>query len=101
MPLKVKNKNVAELIEKFIEDGLGIDDIMLRFRNSVIVHAMTLTEGNVTHAARVLKTGRENMYRWIKEYEVREKSLFAIHNRTKIPHRTDLSTLRIIHSWFT
>jgi hypothetical protein len=45
MQLKVRNKNVAELIDKFVGDGVGIDSMMLRFRNSVIVRALTLTEG--------------------------------------------------------
>ena len=41
MQLKVRNKNVAELIDKFVGDGVGIDSMMLRFRNSVIVRALT------------------------------------------------------------
>ena len=77
MALKVKNKNVAQLIDKFIGDGVGIDNIMLRFRNSVIVHALTLTEGNVTRAALLLKTHRNNLERWLKEYRLEEEYVIA------------------------
>jgi hypothetical protein len=49
---KVKNKSVAELIG----DGVGVRRLMFRFRSSVIIHALTLTEGNISRAAVMLKT---------------------------------------------
>lgn len=70
--LKVKNKSVAQLIDKFVGDGVGIDSMMVRFRNSVIVHVLAQTDGNISHAARVLKTGRESIYRWLREYKIEE-----------------------------
>jgi DNA-binding NtrC family response regulator len=72
MQLKVRNKNVAELIDKFVGDGVGIDSMMLRFRNSVIVRALTLTSGNITHAAAMLKTHRSNLERWLRASSNRE-----------------------------
>jgi DNA-binding NtrC family response regulator len=76
-PLRVKNKNVAELIDKFIGDGVGMDQIMLRFRNSVVVRALTLTEGNVSRAAVLLKTHRNNVYDWLREYKMHEEAIIA------------------------
>lgn len=92
-PLRVKQKSIAELIDQFIDQGNGIDDMMLRFRNSVIVRAMTLTEGNITHAARSLKTGRENLYRWLEEYKVRETEFLPTPYQPDAGKSTDVKNI--------
>lgn len=65
--LAIKQQSVAELIDKELLAGRGIEAIMGRFQNSVIVHALHVKEGNVSRAAVLLKTHRNNVIRWMKE----------------------------------
>lgn len=60
--------SVRRLITKeLIIDQRGIDTILERFKNCVIVCALRHTRGNVTMAARLLKTSRNNLMRWMAE----------------------------------
>jgi DNA-binding NtrC family response regulator len=65
--LKVKQQSVIDLINKELQDGRGIEAINERFHNCVLVQALTLTNGNVSRAAVILKTSRNNVIRWMKE----------------------------------
>lgn len=65
--IPVKQSSVTELIDKELKEGRGIEAIMERFHNSVIVHALNATKGNQSRAAVLLKTHRNNLVRWMKE----------------------------------
>ena len=65
--IHVHNKTVASLIAKEIREGRGADEIMHRFRNSVIVQALTMNGWNISHAAQALKTHRNNLINWMRE----------------------------------
>jgi DNA-binding NtrC family response regulator len=71
--LVVRNATVADYIEKALLEGKGVEEILMRFKNSVIVHALTLREGNVSQAAVLLKTHRNNLVRWIHENRLSEQ----------------------------
>ena len=68
---KVKQRSVAELIDKHLAEQHGVEEITRRFRNSVIVRALEKANGNVTHAAKLLRVHRNSIQRWKKFYEVR------------------------------
>jgi DNA-binding NtrC family response regulator len=70
----LKNATVADYIDKALRDGKGIDEILMRFKNSVVVRALTLQDGNVTQAAILLKTARNNLIRWMQEYRIAEQA---------------------------
>jgi DNA-binding NtrC family response regulator len=66
-PIRVKQQSVIDLINKELQEGRGIEAIGERFHNCVIVQALTLTGGNVSRAAVILKTARNNLVRWMQE----------------------------------
>lgn len=65
--IQIKQQSVIDLINKELQEGKGIEAISGRFYNCVIVQALTLTNGNVSRAAVILKTARNNLVRWMKE----------------------------------
>lgn len=67
---KIQQQSVDDLIGKELADGRGIEAIMQRFQNCVIVKALELTDGNQTQAAALLKTHRNNLVRWIHENNI-------------------------------
>lgn len=68
-----KQKSVEELILQEIADGRGIENILFRFRNSVIIGALNQANGNVTHASELLKCHRNNLHRWMREADMTEE----------------------------
>ena len=71
--LKVKQASVAKLIDKELLEGKGMDAIMERFQNSVLVHALNLRGGNISQTAVLLKTHRNNVIRWMNEAGIRRE----------------------------
>jgi DNA-binding NtrC family response regulator len=67
---EVKQQSVRELIEQYLDEGVGLEDMVKRFRNSVVVHAMARSNGNQVHAAKLLKTHRNNLVRWLNEFQI-------------------------------
>ena len=65
--LEVRNPTVADLIDKEFRERRGMDEIVMRFTNSLIVRALTLQEGNVSHAAILLNIDRNELVRWMLE----------------------------------
>ena len=70
----LKNATVADYIDKALREGKGMEEILLRFKNSVIVRALELQEGNVSQSAILLKTARNNLIRWMQEYRIAEQA---------------------------
>lgn len=70
---KVVQQSVAELIDKEIGDGRGIDNIVERFKNCVLTRAMEMTEGNKCGAAKLLKCHRNSIQNWIDQYGLHEE----------------------------
>jgi DNA-binding NtrC family response regulator len=65
----VQQRSVEELIDlNLLTHGRGIDEILSRFKNTVIVRALALKGGNASQAAELLKTHRTSLIRWMKEY---------------------------------
>lgn len=71
--IPVTQKSVTELIEKELKDGRGIEAIVERCHLSVVVHALNMTHGNQSQAARLLKTHRNNLVRWIQEAKIQHR----------------------------
>jgi DNA-binding NtrC family response regulator len=64
----IQQRSVEELIDRnLLDHKRGIDEIMDRFRNTIVVRALTLCDGNQTEACRILKTHRSNLERWMRE----------------------------------
>lgn len=63
-------RSVDELIAKELHDGRSIEEIVDRFKNRVVVHALQICDGNQTHAAALLKTHRNNVVHWINKYDL-------------------------------
>lgn len=63
-------RSVDELIGKELHDGRGIEEIVDRFKNRVVVHALQICDGNQSHAALLLKTHRNNVVHWIHKYDL-------------------------------
>ena len=66
MAIEIKQQSVEDLIVKELNEGRGYRAIIERFQNSVVVGALTLTHGNVTRAAVLLKVHRNNLIRWMR-----------------------------------
>jgi len=70
---KIQQRSVEELIERnLILHGRGMDEIWTRFRNTVIVKALLLSDGNITAAAKLLKVHRNTLDRWIDDNGLRQ-----------------------------
>ena len=64
----VQQRSVEELIERnLVLHKRGMDEIWVRFRNTVVVKALALRDGNITHAAALLKVHRNTLARWMKD----------------------------------
>jgi hypothetical protein len=65
---KVKQQSVRDLIDKeIVFERRGIEDVMLRFRNAILVRVLTLNDGNIPQTAKMLDTADENVRRWMRE----------------------------------
>jgi len=71
---KLQNKSVAECIDKYLESGLGVEEMLDLFRNSVMVHALSLTHGNVSKCAEMLKIHRNSCQRWMTEFHLKKET---------------------------
>jgi DNA-binding NtrC family response regulator len=71
--LEVHNPTVADFIDKELREHRGLDEIVTRFKNSVIVRALSLQEGDVSLAAILLKTDQSTLTRWMEEYRIAER----------------------------
>ena len=49
----------------------SIDEIMDRFRNTVLVRALAIKGGNITQTAAMLKVHRNTLLRWLNEFGLR------------------------------
>lgn len=67
MTLIIKPPSVRELIGSALSKGQSVEEIMERFQHSVIVYALEQTKGNISQAAALLKTHRNNLIRWMHE----------------------------------
>lgn len=70
---QLQQRSVAELIDSYLEDGFGLDEIMDLFCNSVMVHALGRNHGNVSETARMLKIHRNTAQRFMNKYHVHRK----------------------------
>lgn len=59
---------VLKLIDKELQDGRGLHEIVERFRNCVMVRALNICSGNRSHAAELLKTHRNTVTQWTRKY---------------------------------
>lgn len=69
----VQQHSVEELIDRnLVEHKRSMDEIINRFRNTVIVRALALNGGNITQTAHQLQTDRTTLVRWMDEFGLRE-----------------------------
>jgi DNA-binding NtrC family response regulator len=67
----VQQRSVDELIERnIVLHQRGMDEIWLRFRNTVIVKALQICDGNASHAAIMLKIHRNTLGRWMRQANI-------------------------------
>lgn len=63
----IQQRSVEELIERnLVVHQRGMDEFWERFRNTVVIKALTLCEGNVARTAMMLKVHRNTLDRWIE-----------------------------------
>ena len=68
----VQQHSVEELIDRnLLEHKRSMDEIMDRFRNTVIVRALAIHTGNISRTAVTLKTNRTTLVRWMDEFGLR------------------------------
>lgn len=68
----VQQRSIQDLIDKnLMEHRRGIDEMMARFRNTIIVRALAITGGNITKTAELLRTTRTTLVRWMDEFNLR------------------------------
>jgi DNA-binding NtrC family response regulator len=65
--MEIKQQSVNQLIAKELSERRGIEEIMKRFRSCVIVHALNTNHGSIRGTARLLKTNRNSLIRWMEE----------------------------------
>ena len=64
----IQQHSVEELIERNITvHRRGMDEIWARFRNTVVVKALTMCDGNISRAAKLLKVHRNTLARWMQD----------------------------------
>jgi DNA-binding NtrC family response regulator len=64
----VKSKSVRELIDYNLKiRGQGAFEIIARFRNSLVVRALRLNNGNRHKTARMLQIHYKTLLNWIRE----------------------------------
>lgn len=69
----VKQRSVQELIDVHIlHHKRSIDQILDRFRNTVIVRALGINEGNISKTADMLQMNRTTLVRWMDEFGLRQ-----------------------------
>lgn len=75
----IQQRSVDELIERnLLLHKRGMDEIWKRFRNTVVIKAITLSNGNISETARLLKVHRNTVDRWIDEFGLRRKDAETI-----------------------
>lgn len=68
----VQQRSVEELIDRnILEHKRSMDEIVNRFRNTVIVRALSINGGSITRTAKMLKTNRTSLVRWMDEFGIR------------------------------
>jgi DNA-binding NtrC family response regulator len=68
----IQQRSVEELIDRnLLHHKRSMDEIMDRFRNSVIVRALAIHAGNITRTAQTLKTNRTTLVRWMDQFGLR------------------------------
>jgi len=66
----VKQQSVEALILKELGEKRGLDEIMERFKNSVVVATLTRTNGNIKSAALILKMRHDTLRDYMKESDI-------------------------------
>lgn len=66
----IVQKSVIELIDKELNEGRGVEEIVDRFKNCVVARLLELTDGNQSQAAILGKTHRNNIVNWIHRYNL-------------------------------
>jgi DNA-binding NtrC family response regulator len=68
----VQQRSVEELIDRnILEHKRSMDDIVDRFRNTVICRALAINGGSITRTAKMLKVNRTTLVRWMDEFGIR------------------------------
>lgn len=64
----IQQRSVEELIDRnILQHKRSLQDLLSRFRNTVIVRALALNEGNVAQTAKMLQANPDNLAAWMKE----------------------------------
>lgn len=66
----VRQQSVKELIDKHLDEGDTYYEIIDRFSNSLVVHALAKTHGNISQAAKVLGIHRHNVERFMTKFKI-------------------------------
>lgn len=61
----IQQRSVEQLIERnLLIHNRGVNEILDRFRNTVIIKALDLCSGNVARAAKMLKISENELQAW-------------------------------------
>lgn len=71
----IQQRSIEELIERnLVLHQRSMNEIWIRFRNTVIVKALDLSKGNASKASQMLKVHRNTFGKWMKEIGIQEKT---------------------------
>ena|ERR1700756_457855 len=74
MPMKqVQQKSVREWIDIYFANNHSMQEILDRFKNTVLFHALVRCEGNISKAAVLLHTHRNTIQRWMNRFHLDRK----------------------------
>jgi DNA-binding NtrC family response regulator len=69
---EVQQRSVEQLIDWNIHHHhRRLDEIVDRFRNTVIVRALGLNHGNIVHTANILGLEQMELKRWMDKYGIK------------------------------
>jgi DNA-binding NtrC family response regulator len=69
----IQQRSVEELIDRnLLEHKRGMGEILDRFQNTVVIRALELRQGNITHAAAMLQVTRTTLVAWMDKFGLRQ-----------------------------
>lgn len=64
---------IFDSIDTLIRQGLGREKILELCDALIFVRSLGLSEGNISEAARILRTNPSTIHRWLKNHQVEEE----------------------------
>jgi transcriptional regulator with PAS, ATPase and Fis domain len=70
----IRQFSVQELIDRNIDEHhRSLEEMMDRFRNTIIVRVLGKTKGNISQSAKVLRVSRLTLTNWMDRYNAKDR----------------------------